>query len=74
MADVRLHINTLWQWYSDNGLADCNFLRDFPLQTTQRLWELEIAWLLHNCGFNLSNAQQAIIQSIIQFPYIPAIR
>jgi hypothetical protein len=54
MADVRLHINALWQWYFDNGLADRNFLSQFPIQTTQRLWELETAWLLHNCGFSLS--------------------
>ncbi|WKZ21011.1 MAG: hypothetical protein QY305_10000 [Candidatus Brocadiaceae baterium WH-1] len=35
-------------------LADANFDSDFPIQTGQRWWELETAWFLYNCGFDLS--------------------
>jgi hypothetical protein len=54
MADVRQHINTMWQWYAGRGLADAHFVSEFPIRTSQRWWELETAWLLRNCGFNLS--------------------
>jgi len=53
--DVRLHLNRVWQWYLKVGLPDDNFLSDFPIQTSKRLWEMETAWFLHNCGFSLSN-------------------
>lgn len=50
----RDHINIIWQWYFDLGLADKNFVTDFPINTRQRWWELETAWFLHNCGYILS--------------------
>ncbi len=51
---VRDHINMIWQWYSKAHLEDDNFVSDFPIQTTKRWWELETAWFLHNCGFELT--------------------
>jgi hypothetical protein len=53
----RQHINAIWQWYSSNKLADNNFVTDFPKNTKQRWWELETAWFLHNCGYNLSKGK-----------------
>lgn len=50
----RQHINDMWQWYSGMGLADANFVSNFHTETGQRWWELETAWFLRNCGFNLS--------------------
>jgi hypothetical protein len=53
----RQHINAIWQWYSAMRLADKNFVPDFPKNTKQRWWELETAWFLHNCGYNLSKGK-----------------
>ncbi len=53
----RQHINAIWQWYSAMELADKNFVTDFPKNTTQRWWELETAWFLHNCGYNLAKGK-----------------
>jgi len=55
----RQHINTLWQWYVEQKLDDDNFISDFPIQTYQRWWELETAWFLYNCGFNISKTGAA---------------
>jgi hypothetical protein len=55
IAEVRRqHITVMCQWYFEMGLADANFKSDFPIRTSQRWWELETAWFLRNCGFNLS--------------------
>jgi hypothetical protein len=53
----REQINLIWQWFSDDRLADKNFLSDFPINTIQRWWELETAWFLKNCGFSLSKTK-----------------
>jgi hypothetical protein len=55
MQHVREHLDRLWEWYQETGLPDANFLSEFPIQTRKRLWELEVAHFLHNCGFTLSN-------------------
>jgi hypothetical protein len=55
MHHVREHLNRLWQWYLKSGLPDAHFLSEFPIQTHKRVWELETAWFLHNCGFTLSS-------------------
>lgn len=55
MQNVRQHLNQVWQWYLECGLPDDHFLSEFPLQTSKRLWEMETAWFLHNCGFTLSS-------------------
>lgn len=50
----RQHVSALWRWYLAAGLADDNFIAEFPKNTTQRWWELETAWFLSNCGYSLS--------------------
>ena len=57
MQHVRRHLDGLWQRYRDCALADAHFLNQFPIQTRQRVWELETAWFLHNCGFTLSSGE-----------------
>jgi|GEM_PF-4913340 len=50
----RKHLNSIWQWYFANRLSDKNFQSDFPINTSQRWWELEVAWFLKNIGVSLS--------------------
>lgn len=48
------HILEMWRFYYTSGLHDPEFKNEFPTQFHHRWWELEVAWFLHQRGFDLT--------------------